>query len=479
MIELNGLDTIDLVEAIQARDVSAVELLTHVQERVERLNPTINAMVQVDFEAAMARAKSADFDLANGKSWGALHGLPITLKDCWQVAGFRATAGAVELRNYRPKTNAPTVQKLLDAGAIIYGKTNTPPFAMDVQTYNDLFGVTNNPYNHAHTSGGSSGGSAAAVAAGFTTLEVGSDIGGSIRTPAHYCGVYGHKPTHNLISLQGHIPGLPGTKGIPDLSVAGPITKSARDLGLALDLLAAPDPLHEIGWQLKLPPSRHQQLNDFRVAVWFDDETCCVDAESVAMLESVAETLQHAGATVVEAKPASLSSILAIYYTLLASFTGAGLPKSQYNHYMKLKEDLPAYQAKYGLPMSFMTHVSGRTATHRQWLGANERRAKFQYKFKTFFEEYDVLLTPVTFTSAPLHNYTIRNMEKRRMMVNGEERAYVEQFPWIALATMTGFPATSAPIGLTKAGLPVNVQIIGSYLEDHTTIKFAELLAEV
>ncbi|MGB1253107.1 MAG: amidase [Candidatus Promineifilaceae bacterium] len=475
MIDLNLLDTVGLVEAIRQKQVSAVELLSYVMARVEQHNPRLNAVVQTDFEAAMMVAKSADATLAQTSHVGPLHGIPMTLKDCWEVVGFRATAGAVALKDYRPKTNAPTVQRLLDAGAIVYGKTNTPPYAMDVQTYNDIFGVTNNPHNVARTSGGSSGGAAAAVAAGFTTLEVGSDIGGSIRTPAHYCGVYGHKPTHNIIPMQGHIP---GSTGVVDLAVAGPIARSARDLKLALDVLAAPDALNQAGWQLRLPKPRHELLRDFRVAIWLDDETCPVESEMLAQFDSVVETLQKAGATVTKAIPVPLPDILAVYYTLLASFTGASLPKSQYNHYAKLKEDLPVYQAKYGLPASFMSHVSGRTATHRQWLGANERRAKMQYQLKTFFNEYDVLLTPITPNVAPLHNHTTSNMEKRRILINGQQRPYVDQFPWIALATATGFPATSAPIGTTRSGLPVNIQIIGSYLEDQTTIKFSELLAE-
>ena len=475
-MEIHTLDTVGLVEAIRQKKLGAVELLTHIQKRVEMHNRSINAVVQTDFEAAMAAAKSAD---SANTPIGPLHGLPMTLKDCWEVVGFNTTAGAEPLKTYRPRRNAFAVQKLLDAGAIVYGKTNTPAYAQDVQTYNKLFGVTNNPWNVDHTSGGSSGGSAAAVAAGFTTLEVGSDIGGSIRTPAHYCGVYGHKPTHNIISMHGHIPGPPNTRAVPDLAVAGPITRSARDLQLALSLLAGPDPLHAPGWRLDLPPARHQSLTDFRVAVWLDDDTCPIDAEMGAQFDALIASLQRAGATVTEAKPATMPKILSIYYTLLAAVTGAGLSKSQYNFYTTVKEDVQPYLEKYALPATFGAHVKGRTATHRAWLGANEQRAKLQYQCRDFFTTYDVLLTPVTPCPAPLHNNHTGNMEKRRILINGEDRPYVDQLPWIALATTAGLPATSAPIGRTSAGLPINIQIIGSYLEDYTTIQFAQLLADV
>lgn len=471
-------DSTSLLAAIQNRQISSVELLTLFRERMEQYNEAINAVVTVDMEGAMARANAADEALARGERWGILHGLPMTIKDTYEVAGMRTTAGTRTLRDYYPTSNAAVVQKLLDEGAIIFGKSNTPSYAMDVQTYNKVFGVTNNPWNLAHTSGGSSGGAAAAVAAGFSTLEVGSDIGGSIRTPANFCGVYGHKPTHGIISLHGHIPGPPGTKSHPDLSVAGPIARSPQDLALALSVLAGPEPLQAVGWTLDLPKPRHDQISDFRVAVWFDDERCPVDPELVKMFEETVKALQQAGVTVTEAKPAEMKEILRTYYTLLASITGSSLSKEQYEQVAKMKENLAEVQQRYQLPDDFMTHIAGRTASHRQWLGANEQRAKLQYRCRDFFKQYDILITPITPMAAPLHNHSAR-MEARKLIINGQTRPYVDHFPWIALATMAGLPATAAPIGFTQANLPVNAQLIGPYLEDYTTIKFAELLADV
>ncbi len=476
-MDLNHIDTVTLLNMREEGSISSVELLTHFLDRIEKHNTAVNAVVTLNIDQAMEKAKAADEATARGESWGKLHGLPMTIKDTFEVIGMKATAGATELADYYPTAETGVVEKLHQAGAIIFGKTNTPPFAMDVQSYNELFGVTHNPWHGDHTAGGSSGGSAAALASGFTTLEMGSDIGGSIRTPAHFCGVYGHKPTHNIVSLHGHIPGPPGTKGQPDLAVGGPLGLSANDLALGLSVVAGPDPLHRVGWQLRLPQPRHQKLSDFRVAVWLDDEVCPVDKEMLGVFETAVSSLESTGAKVKRTRPAEMKEILAIYYTLLASFTGAGIPKPIYEHYASVKKDLKAYQEKYDLPVEFLTHVAGRTASHRQWLGANEQRAKMQYRLRDFFKEYDVLLTPVTPMTAPPHN-SEGPMEARQIVINGQKRPYVDHFPWIALATMAGLPATSAPVGFTKAGLPVNLQIIGPFLEDYTTIKFAELLSE-
>ncbi|MEM8857876.1 MAG: amidase [Chloroflexota bacterium] len=478
-MDLQTLDTVKALNMLESGEVSSAELLTLFVERMEAHNPAINAVVETNLDAAMTRAKAADEARANGERWGALHGLPMTVKDTYETVGLVTTAGANTMKDHRPKTNAPAVQKLLDAGAIVWGKTNTPPYAMDIQTYNDIYGVTNNPWNLEHTCGGSSGGAAAALSAGFTTLEIGSDIGGSIRTPAHFCGVYGHKPTHGLISLQGHIPGPPGTKSHPDLAVAGPMGRSTGDLSLALDTLAGPEPLYAPGWKLDLPAARHQKLSDFRVGVWFDDPECEVDSEVVDMLQATAEALRRAGANVTEAKPANMAEVLSIYYFLLASVVGASLPQQIYDMFASMDDEaVSAYLQANGLPENVRADIRGRAATHRQWMGVNERRARFQYKMRDYFNNFDVLLMPVTPTIAPPHdNKTL--LDSRRIQINGAVRSYTDQFAWIGLATMAGLPATSSPIGRTQTGMPVNVQIVGPFLEDKTTLEFSQLLSQV
>ncbi|HET8707899.1 MAG TPA: amidase family protein, partial [Pseudomonadales bacterium] len=231
-----------LLQAMQDGALSSRQLLELYIKRIEQKNAEINAVVATDLEAARKRADAADAARANGELWGPLHGLPMTIKDTYEVPGMPCTAGAPMYRNHQPSRAAVAVQKLIDAGAIIFGKTNVPLFASDLQSYNKIYGTTNNPWNKALTPGGSSGGAAAALAAGFTAAELGSDIGGSIRTPAHFCGVYGHKVTHGIISMRGHVPGPPGTLGEPDLAVAGPMARAAGDLALLLDVVAGASP---------------------------------------------------------------------------------------------------------------------------------------------------------------------------------------------------------------------------------------------
>ena len=230
---------VEILSAIQNGETSSVEILTSYLNQIEKINPEINAVVQLDIDRAMERARSADKAISRGDSWGLLHGLPMTVKDAFEVSGIVSTGGAKVWKNHIPKTNADAVQKLIDAGAIIFGKTNVPLFSADIQTFNDIHGTTNNPWDITKTPGGSSGGAAAAVASGMTPVELGSDIGGSIRTPSHFCGVYGHKPSQGIIPMNGHIPPPPGAiAGQNNLAVVGPITHTAEDLELMMNVLS-------------------------------------------------------------------------------------------------------------------------------------------------------------------------------------------------------------------------------------------------
>ena len=228
----------DLIQALKNGSLTSTELTAALLQRIREHNPQINAVVTLDESQALTRAAEADSALARGESTGPLHGLPLTLKDTWEVAGMACTAGAPALKDHIPKRHADIVKKLEEAGAIILGKTNVPTYATDIQSYNKLFGVTRNPHNPEHTPGGSSGGAAAALASGMTPLEVGSDLAGSIRIPAHFCGVFGHKPSRTLVSFRGHIPGPPGTESQPDLAEGGPMARTAADLALLLQVIA-------------------------------------------------------------------------------------------------------------------------------------------------------------------------------------------------------------------------------------------------
>ena len=273
----------ELTRAIRDRQISSRELLDYLLARAEQVNPALNAIVGWDIDRARAAAVVADEATARGELTGPLHGLPMTVKDVFETEGLVTTAGAPELARYMPRTDAVAVARLKAAGAIIFGKSNTPLYAGDWQTYNDVYGRTNNPWDLSRTAGGSSGGAAAAVAAGMTPLELGSDIGGSIRNPSHYNGVYGHKPSWGIVPVRGHIPGPPGSLVQVDIGVAGPIARSIADLRTALGIMAGPLPQEAAGWRLELDPgSGLGDIRELRVATVFGEGTDVVRVRALA-----------------------------------------------------------------------------------------------------------------------------------------------------------------------------------------------------
>jgi amidase len=461
-----------LAAAIRKRELSSCEILDHFLARIERLNARVNAVVTLDAERARRRAAAADAALHRGTVLGPLHGVPMTVKDCLETAGLRTTAGAEMYAAHVPADDAPAVQRLLQAGAIIFGKTNTPSLAMDAQTYNPLFGVTNNPWNTARSPSGSSGGAAAAVAAGLTTLELGSDIGGSVRSPAHCCGVYGFKPTYGLIPTRGHIPPSPGVLAEVDINVLGPLARSGGDLALALDVLAGPDADRGVGWRLQLPPPRHGTLREYRVAAWLDDSACPVDGAVRQRLDAAVAALRKAGVTVDEAaRPGfSLADAHEDYLRLLFPATAASLAPAAF-------DALASYAQQDATEVdNFMhTFASYSTLRHREWMEAHERREQYRTKWAAFFREHDVLLCPINPVAALPHDHR-PNLMERTILVNGSLRPYNDQMVWAGLVGMAYLPAAVAP---TPDGLPVGIQIVGPYLEDRTPIDFAERLADV
>ena len=257
-----------LISKIKNKEISSQELLELQLEHISKHDPSINSVVTINEEHARTKAMEADKALQQGEDWGPLHGIPITIKDAYEVKGMRSTGGSPKWKEHIPNKDAVVVDRLRKAGAIVVGKTNVPLLSGDWQTYNELFGVTNNPWDIHKTPGGSSGGAAAAVSAGFSFLDIGSDIGGSIRIPAHFCGVYGLKPSYGLIPKSGHIPPPPGMLSHQNtLSVAGPIARSSKDIQIALSILAGASSLEKKGWKLDLPSTRHQNIKDFRVAI--------------------------------------------------------------------------------------------------------------------------------------------------------------------------------------------------------------------
>jgi len=464
----------ELIAQLQRGALSSVDLLDYYLGRLDRLNPALNAVIATDREAARSRAEAADAATARGERWGPLHGLPMTIKDTYEVPGMATTAGAPMFANHMATEYAEAVQALVNAGAIVYGKTNVPLFAGDVQTFNEVYGTTNNPWDNSRTPGGSSGGAAAALAADLTAVELGSDIGGSIRTPAHYCGLFGHKPTHGVVSLKGHIPGPPGTAAEPDLAVGGPLTRSAADLTLMMQLLSAGRSTRASGWNVQLPEPSFSSLDGLRVAAWFDDADCTLDADLRTHYRTLVERLKESGASVTEGPPAGLSidEVTRIYLPLLASIIGADIPTKDrsvvrvLSKVLAIQERLDRAPSKYG---STFTH--GISLPHREWLKLDEQREKLAARVADWFQDYDVLVSPITPTTAPTHNQE-GEVFQRTIDINGASRSYADQLLWIGLATVLGLPGTSAPTGLVN-GLPANVQVIGPRFSDYTTIAAA------
>jgi len=467
--DLHFLPATELCRLLAAGEVSSVELLDHFLTRVAKVDGPINAVVALDAERARARAAEADAARARGESWGPLHGLPMTVKDAFETEGLVTTSGAPALRDHVPDRDADAVARLKGAGAVVFGKTNLPIYAGDLQTYNEVYGVTSNPWALDRTPGGSSGGAAAAMAAGLTGFELGSDIGGSIRNPAHFCGVFGHKASYGIIPARGHIPGPPGSRSTPDVGVFGPFGRSAADLALGLDVLVGPDERDGVAWRLDLPPARNGgALPGLRVATWFDDDACPVAADVHACLVAAAAALAEGGATVVPAAPAvALADLGRSWEDLVLPIMSAGLPQEAFDGFATIDQVPEA-------PGEDVATRSLRSITmrHRRWLSCDERRQHHRAAFAEFFRHHDVLLAPVMPTAAFPHD-TESDLPFRTIEVDGAIRPYMDGLVWNGGIGTVLVPVSVPPVGRTPDGLPVGVQIVAPFLEDRTAIAVA------
>jgi len=467
--ELHWRSATELAAAIRAKEVSSTELLDHLVDRVELLDRPINSVVRWDLDRARAAAIAADAAVAGGDVLGPLHGVPMTIKDSFQTAGCVTTSGSPELADYVPTEDAWPVARLREAGAIPFAKTNLPIFAGDIQSYNNVYGTTNNPHDVERTPGGSSGGSAAALAMGFTPIELGSDIGGSIRVPAHYSGVAGHKSSFGIVPAHGQIPGLPGSLSQADLAVAGPMARAVEDLELGLDVIAGPDRWDSPGWRLDLPPSRATDLADFRIAAWIDDDDCPVDSDTQRALGSAVAAIEAAGGRVdTQARPGfTLGKAFAVFGDLLFAALSGGHPKDKIEHLAADASDTALGWVK-----------RGTAARHRDWLSNHERRLQIRARWEEFFTGYDAILLPVHPRAAIPHDHS-EPQWGRRVDIGGADRSYLDLFSWIAPAGVAYLPATVVPVGLGGDGLPIGVQIVGPYLHDRTTLRLADIISEL
>ena len=470
MDELAFSDAIALADKIKAKEVSAVELLEHYLARVEKYNPDINAVVVLQEEKARARAKEADEALARGEDWGPLHGVSMTVKESYDITGLPTTFGDPANKDNIAMSDAVACERLLNAGAVIFGKTNVPIHLADFQSYNDVYGTTGNPHDLGRTPGGSSGGSAAALAAGLTGLEMGSDIGGSIRNPAHYCGVFGHKPTWGILPMRGHA--LKGILTPSDISVIGPLARSARDLRLALDLTAGADDIHLPGWQIALKEPEQKSLADYKVGVWLDESIAPVDETVKARVVQVAKLVEAAGGQVdYDARPEfDVAASHDIYTNLLHSAMSARSPEAAFEAGVKRRAELdPDDQSQ----LAKVTRAS--TLYYREWHAFNERRTHLRWAWHDFFKSYDLLLTPMCMTSAFPHDHNPKNSE-RMIQVNNTPVNYFDQVFWAGLTGVSYLPSTVIPTGLDSQNLPIGVQIVAREMGDLMSIDFARLV---
>jgi amidase len=457
----------ELARRIKAGAITSRELVDACLARIAKFNPDINAVVVLRAEEARARAGEADRAHREGVSWGPLHGVPITVKECFDWAGTPSTFGYPERREHRAAEDAVALSRLIGAGAIVLGKTNVPKDLSDWQSFNALYGDTRNPWNLERSPGGSSGGSAAALAAGFSAMDIGSDIGGSIRMPAHFCGVYGHRPTFGLVPVRGHAmaPGLPPD----DINAVGPLARSAEDLELGLRLMAGPEGPAARAWRLELPAPRSAKLADLRVALISDDAQFPVDTDTRRTVQEVAGVLRGAGAKVtLDPKlPVPSREYYELYIALLRASTSYRRSPAEIAALRPAADAMDPADHGYEALM-----LRSLTQSHREWLERNAQRYRLRARWEAFFREYDALIAPVSPTPAFPH---IREVPKaqQRLLVDGKSRPISDTYFWIGLAAAAYLPVTTIPAGRSLEGLPIGLQIIGPEYGDLSCIALA------
>ena len=443
------------VEAIRKGEISSRELLELLIARIEKINPDLNAVITLDLEGARRLADEADAKLKDGELMGPLHGIPVTIKDAPETKGLRTTGGASELHNNIPSKDAAVVAAVKEAGAIVFGKTNLPRWSGGFQAFNEMFGTTVNPWDSGRVPGGSSGGAAAAVAAGLSSFEIGTDIGGSIRFPASFCGVFGHKPSWGVVPSTGYLDHEAGGTIEADINVHGPIARSAGDLEMLLKVLVRKDgPLVAA---LAPPPD---DVTNLKVAAWLDDSFCPVDKKVLTVMDEAVTSLEEAGVSVdrearpdVDPEEASSLGLWLVSAAVVQSIAPETL------------EGLEVESA------------SAKTS-HRDWLVRCAEREIVRDKWAEFFDSFDAVIMPISFVPPFPHNQD-GDFGTRTLICNGEERPYADLLRWTILTGMAYLPATTPPIGFDDDGLPISFQVVGPYGGDYTTIRLAGYIAEL
>jgi len=487
-IDPTGATAAAIAHAVASQSMRSVDVLDALLARMDAINPAINAVVALDIDRARAACEAADAAVIAGDiPLGPLHGVPITIKDVWETEGLVTTSGAPELAAHLPAADAVGVARLKAAGAIVFGKTNVPLWAGDDQTFNEVYGRTNNPWDLGRTTSGSSGGAAAAVATGITPIEFGSDIGGSIRTPAHACGVYGLKPSWGVIPSRGHIPFRPGALVENDVNCGGPLARSVEDLRLGLDILAGPLDENAIGWRLDLPiegpaggwwpassdPSSSQTLDGLRVAITLTDERFPVASDVQQSLRAFADRLTDAGAAVTETPlPVSVFDGFRSWQDLVLPQIGAMLS----DEHVAAFAGLEALDAGDDI---MLRSGQGLVLRWRDVLRADQHRQTQRQAWAAHFTNFDVVLAPPMATTAFPHD-TERDFPSRVVEIDGVEFAHTDLTAWPGAIGAMLLPVVVLPTGRTEhTNLPVGVQVIGPYLRDRWLLDVAARLDAV
>jgi len=456
-----------MARAVANGEVSAVELLQAHFDRIDAINPSINAVIWQCRKHAIKEAQACDAERARGQLRGPLHGVPITVKESFDLAGSPTTWGYVPWKDNIRSEDSDAVARYRQAGAVIVGKTNVPLHLVEWQSFNEIYGTTSNPWDATRTPGGSSGGAAAALACGMSALEVGSDIGSSIRNPAHYCGVYGLKPTWNVLSMQGHLPD--GWYGDIDIGVGGPMARSAIDLDMAFRVLAGPSRFDASCWSLALPDDTRHTLADFTVAVMAGDNENPVDNTYLAALEQFSDQLEQAGATVIRDRLPEIDSELhfTTYLKLLGAALCFGSSEADIAALIEdVKDKAPEIQRVAG------NRYAGMAMSHKEWLSVDNQRRMHRMAFDQFFADVDIILAPVC-ASAAFVKDEVGSSYQRYIEVNGAPQLEVMQLFWSGYSGVTGLPSVVGPMS-ELGGLPIGYQAIAGHGKDYTAIAFAK-----
>ncbi len=471
-MDLSAVTATEAIRRLNAGETSSSALLEAQIAIIEARNDELNAVVTSDLHAARSAATGADNQRTRGEDLGPFGGLPVTLKDSYETVGLTTACGSLDYAEHRPDTDSDAAHAIKSTGGIIFGKTNTPLMTGDHQTYNDLYGLTRNPWNPDRTAGGSSGGAAVAVATGMSLVEFGSDIGGSIRQPAHMNGIFGLKPTHGVLSLRGHIPGPPGTLAHHDLGVAGPLGRSLDDLELMFRAALTVGAFSGVPGAALPASDGPPAVTDLRLALWSDDPMATVSQACRQAVERIGAELASAGAGVdADLRPSMTTDKLHITYLgLLWAFTAAGFPDPVYNGLAKAAREAAFDDMSALLPRLM-------TSSHKTWLKNNEIRHKAMASWDQVFQTVDAVIMPVAPTPAFPHD-TETQYSTRLVAVDGTNRPYVDTLFWAGLATMPGLPSVVIPTGLVE-GLPVGIQIVGPRYSDFKLLDIARTIGDV